>query len=250
MKLRITHLLFFCLFMSFSIINTTAVSQVTQTQQNQNSEGSRMNEEVERIRAEIRMKKNEYEEQRRMILELQNAISTIGGTQQKTPAATPAKTVSTADSRTSSYTANNTPRYVTSESTLSRLEALELLSKERGKHQMEMQIAQREIDLLKRQLNIANEQLNRNQSRVSTQEISERRTVDITPNKQNKTNKKKKDNKETDIQQQDVSPQFSETDSQILEEIDLMKNQIRERKARQEEQRKLIQDLLQAIEQK
>lgn len=246
MRLSIVHLILITsCFILLSVVNSTVMGQVSrQTTRNQTSQNSQALSEIEEMRKMLRDRKAHQEEQRRLLQELQKAVS---GTDE--PANSPsAGSIPTAGTGN----AHNT-QYVTSESTLSKLEAIELLNKERVQHDADMKSARKEIDLLKRQLEIANKQMDSYQRPASSsQAAASRRTAPLG----NKQTQGRTNARQAAQQQQQFNntfgnyepePQRSEKDRKASDEIDVLRKMLREKQEFQDQQRKLIQELQQAV---
>lgn len=252
----------------FMLISTASISAQTgqsrgfQQTSNQNrvsmSDGDRQaQEEIEMMRDMIRQRREQQEQQRALLQELQQAVD----------AADPSSSQSHQSQQQNWHQEGpvSQRQRVTSGSTLSMIEAEERADIDmlEQKFNMEMQVAQREIDLLKKQLEIANRQLNQCQAGTVTYNTASnafnnmpaqsrtsraRQQSQQAQRQQTVSQKAKAPKKQTVKQQAQPQPkQESATDQAARAEIEMMQKMLQERRAQQEQQMKLIRDLQQAV---
>lgn len=259
----------FILFLS--IVNSEAIGQVAQgTQTTQKSLSEKDLQEIDEMREMVRERKKHQEEQKQILKDLENAIASFSketGSVNTAPKATITKTstsVSQASLPANYYDAGR-PGFVTSESVLSRLDAMEQLRAAKTQYEIDIKAAQREIELLRKQLEIANDQIDRYQRAMvqvdepdNVMPVYEQRTLVQQPNrksqkvskKENKKSKKQQPQQEIIFAEPTTNSLNSEKNKQMMEEIEMMKQQLRERRERQAQQQKEMQELLQMAQSK
>lgn len=270
MRYLTTRVLLVSGFMLFlSIANSEAIGQVAQApQSSQKSFSEKDMQEIEEMRRMVRERKMHQDEQKQILKDLENAIANFSketGSANKTSQVATTNRTSTSVASTTSLPANyydaGRPGFVTSESVLSRLDAMEQLRAARTQYEIDIKAAQREIELLRKQLDIANDQIDRYQramTQVDEPDImpvyEQQRTLAQQPDKKSK--KENKNKKQQQPQQEVIfaEPATSSLNSgknkQVMEEIEMMKQQLRERKERQAQQQREMQELLQMAQTK
>lgn len=273
MKYSTTHLfLISCLILFFSTTQNVVMAQTPQsqsrTQQSFNSDEMR---EIEEMKQMVRERKEHQRQQEQILKDLENAIANLNS-ETNVQSKETSKPNTVVLKRTTSSNVSTTqpanyydagrPKYVTSESILSRLEAMEQLNELKKQYEMDMKASQREIELLKKQLAIANEQIDRYKTKISTMEESNMVSEEVIyydqqssiqqpkAKKGEKQKKKKKTNGtkeevEFSVFEESSIPSYSDKNKQLKEEIEMMKKDLRERKERQARQHQEMEDLMQ-----
>lgn len=200
--------------------------------------------EIEMMRQMIRERQEQHAEQRRVLQELQQVIN--GDAPMST-------TQSQYEDRQPSY---QQQERVTSGSVLSQMEAEERedMGALQQKYNLEIQVAQKEIEMLKKQLAIANRQLDQCQSSsLSVNNNSYEDNLNIPSSSRSKSPKTVKPQKQRKVKQktpqaqQSVEPEMSSANKQAMREIEMMRQMLQERQQQEAEQRKILQDLQRAL---
>lgn len=236
-----------------SIFGQTRQSRGFQQASNQgglptSDENRKAQAEIEMMREMITQRRAQQEQQRVLLQELQQAINVAS------PEAIPNQQQYHNWEQEDPISQR---QRVTSGSTLSIIESQERedLSILEQKFNMEIQVAQREIEMLKKQLEIANRQLSQCQAGTVTHNtaansfnntnVSSRR---VSRTEQPISQKTKVAKKQNERQQVKAQPrQENEANKAARAEIEMMQKMLQERRAQQEQQMKLIRDLQQAV---
>lgn len=241
-----------------SVFGQTRQSRGFQQTSNQgglstSDENRKAQAEIEMMREMINQRRAQQEQQRALLQELQQAINVAS------PEAIPNQQQYHNWEQEDPISQR---QRVTSGSTLSMIEAQERedISILEQKFNMEIQVAQREIEMLKKQLEIANRQLSQcqagtvthntaansfNNTNVSSRRVSK---TEQSQRQQPISQKTKVAKKQNERQQVKAQPrQENEADKAARAEIEMMQKMLQERRAQQEQQMKLIRDLQQAV---
>lgn len=211
--------------------------------------------EIEMMRREIRERRKWQEKQQREMEELKQLLD---GEMPSNSAKQPIYNEPVYNDEQPIYVPTHSNQRVTSGSVLSQIEAQEReeMVQLQQKYDMEIQVAQKEIQMLQKQLQIANRQLDDCQSgSVSVNNVAYGNNF-YTPTysepaakqpKKAKPAKKGKAKEQPAQRQQVAEPQMSNENKQAMQEIEMMRNEIRERRKLYEKQQQMIEDLQRAL---
>lgn len=247
-------------FVSALLISGSVQAQRKSVRTQSESRQPQMSIESQQTMSEIEMMRNTIQERRRIQEQQQREMDelklVIRG--QLPESGQPTYVKHTEPSYTSSPKQH---QRVTSGSVLSQIETYEReeIVELQHKYDMEIRIAQKEIEMLHQQLEIANRQLgdcqntsvsvnravydnNRYEPIYTAPKVPKQKSAK--PQKQSRA----RNQRQPTQYQQVAQPEISDKNKQAMQEIEMMRNEIRERRERYEQQQRDLQILKQALD--